>query len=80
VDDWRQSWIWTVGSDGRGARRLARGQFGRWSPDGSRLVLDAPARGSDGDLFVVDAHSGRVLRRLTVRGQVLMSFVVRAHM
>ncbi|HEV8167668.1 MAG TPA: hypothetical protein VGR74_25040 [Actinomycetota bacterium] len=65
VDDWRQSWIWTVGSDGRGARRLARGQFGRWSPDGSRLVLDAPARGSDGDLFVVDAHSGRVLRRLT---------------
>jgi hypothetical protein len=23
-DAWRQSWIWTVGSDGRGARRLAR--------------------------------------------------------
>ena len=64
-DAWRRSWIWTVGSDGRDARRLARGQFARWSPDGSKLVLDAPTPGSDGDLFVVDAHRGRVLRRLT---------------
>jgi TolB protein len=62
--DWRRSWIWTVRADGRDARRVARGQFARWAPDGTRIVLDAPTRDSDGDLFVVDAGA-RVLRRLT---------------
>src|SRR5262249_3003084 len=64
-DAWRRSRIWTVGSDGSGARLLARGPFARWPPDGSRLGLAAPPRGSDGALFVVDAQRGRVLRRLT---------------
>jgi TolB protein len=62
--DWRRSWIWLVRPDGSGSRRLARGQFARWSPGGTRLVLDAPTARSDGDLVVVD-RSGRVRVRLT---------------
>lgn len=61
---WRRSWIWVVRRDGTGARPLARGQFARWAPDGTRVVLDAPTAGSDGDLFVVAAGGSR-LRRLT---------------
>src|SRR5437588_3914390 len=62
--DWRSSSIWTVGRDGRHLHRLGKGQFARWSPNGKKLVLDAPTNESDGDLFVVDADgSGR--RRLT---------------
>jgi Tol biopolymer transport system component len=61
---WRSSSIWIVRRDGASARRLARGQFGRWSPDGTRLVLDAPTPGSDGDLFVVWVD-GTARRRLT---------------
>jgi len=61
--DWRRSWIWTVRLDGSAVRRLGRGQFARWSPDGTRLVLDAPTKESEGDLFIVNADgSGR--RRL----------------
>lgn len=52
--DWTKAWTWTVGRDGQGLRRVARGQFGRWSPDGSHIVVDAPTTGSQGDLFVVD--------------------------
>jgi Tol biopolymer transport system component len=62
--DWRRSSIWLVRLDGSGRRRLARGQFARWSPDGSRLVLDAPTATSEGDLMVVDLH-GAVQTRLT---------------
>lgn len=62
--DWRRSSIWLVRFDGRGRRRLARGQFARWSPDGTRLVLDAPTAVSGGDLFVVD-RAGAVRARLT---------------
>jgi Tol biopolymer transport system component len=55
--------------DGSGRRTLAgtpeREVDAQWSPDGGRLVLDAPTLGSDGDLLVVAAHGGRVLRRLT---------------
>ena len=62
--DWRSSSVWTVGRDGKQLRRLGRGQFARWSPNGKRLVLDAPTKGSDGDLFIVNADgSGR--RRVT---------------
>ena len=60
--EWQHAWIWTIRPDGTGLRRLARGQFGRWSPDGSRVVLDAPTRDSAGDLFVVDVATGK--RRL----------------
>ena len=62
--DWRRSWIWLVRPDGGGSRRLTRGQFARWSPDGTRLVLDTPTARSDGDLVVVD-RNGRVGVRLT---------------
>ena len=62
--DWRSSSVWTVRRDGKQLRRVGRGQFARWSPDGKRLVLDAPTKGSDGDLFIVNADgSGR--RRVT---------------
>ncbi len=60
--DWTRAWIWTVRRDGSGARPLAQGQFGRWSSDGERLVLDTPTATSPGDLFVVDAHGSN--RRL----------------
>jgi Tol biopolymer transport system component len=53
--DWLKAWIWTMRRDGSGLRRLARGQFARWSPDGTELVLDAPTDDSHGDLFVVEA-------------------------
>jgi Tol biopolymer transport system component len=53
--DWTKAWIWTVRADGTAPRKLARGQFGRWSPDGTRLALDSPTPTSPGDLFIVDA-------------------------
>jgi len=62
--DWRSSSIWTVGRDGSGVRRLSRGQFARWSPDGTRLALDAPTTGSDGDIFVLTRSSGERRRLL----------------
>jgi TolB protein len=62
--DWRSSSVWTVRSDGTGLHRIGRGLSARWSPDGKRLVLGAPTKGSDGDLFLVRSDgSGR--RRLT---------------
>ncbi len=60
--DWRRSWIWVARRDGRGARRVTRGQFARWSPDGSMLVVDSPGEGNDGDLVIVDL-GGRVISR-----------------
>src|SRR5207248_2189697 len=60
----RSSWIWTVRRDGKLVRRIIRGQFARWSPDGKRLVLDAPTKESEGDLFVVKAD-GTGRRQLT---------------
>jgi len=53
--DWTRAWIWSVARDGTQLRRIARGQFGRWSPDGARLALDATTTASQGDIFVVDA-------------------------
>lgn len=59
---WLDSWIWAVEADGTGLRRLARGEHARWSPDGTRLVLDAPTARSNGDIFIVDADgAGRRL-------------------
>lgn len=54
-DEWMKAWIWTVRPDGSAPQRLARGQLGRWSPDGEHIVLDAPTATSQGDLFVLDA-------------------------
>jgi TolB protein len=58
--DWRHSRIWTIRPDGTGARPLGRGTWGRWSPDGTKLVLSATTPNSDGDLFVMNPDgSGR---------------------
>jgi Tol biopolymer transport system component len=60
--DWLNSWTWTMRSDGSDLRRIARGLNARWSPDGAKLVLDAPTDESQGDIFIVDADgSGRRL-------------------
>lgn len=64
VFDWTKAWTWTVEPDGSRLRRIARGQFGRWSPDGKRLVLDAPTATSQGDIFMVDADGSN--RRLVL--------------
>jgi TolB protein len=61
---WRSAWIWTVRADGSAPTRLLKGQEARWSPDGKRLVFDAPTGVSDGDLFTAYAD-GSDLRRLT---------------
>ena len=62
--DWRSSSIWIVRRDGSGLRKLSRGQFARWSPDGAQLALDAPTTGSDGDIFVLNRSSGERRRLL----------------
>ena len=67
--DWTKAWIWTMRPDGGGQRRLARGQLGRWSPDGSRIVLDTPTPTSPGDLFIVDADGSD--RRLLLASREL---------
>jgi Tol biopolymer transport system component len=62
--NWRKSSIWTVRRDGKRLRRVGMGQFARWSPDGKKLVFDAPTKGSDGDLFIANID-GTGRRRLT---------------
>jgi TolB protein len=62
--DWKRSRIHVVDVRTGSVRFVTRGQFARWAPDGSRLVLDAPTAQSDGDLFVVSAD-GRMHDRLT---------------
>ncbi len=62
--DWQKSWIWTMTPDGGHKHRVARGQNARWSPDGSRLVVDAPTPSSAGDLFTLRAD-GSGVHRLT---------------
>ena len=64
VFDWTKAWTWSVEPDGSQLRRIARGQFGRWSPDGRQLVLDAPTATSQGDIFVVEADGSN--RRLVL--------------
>ena len=64
VFDWTKAWIWTVARDGTRLQRVARGQFGRWSPDGKKLALDTPTPASQGDIFVVDADGSN--RRLVL--------------
>jgi Tol biopolymer transport system component len=49
------AWIWIVGVDGTGLRRLVEGVDARWAPDGRRLVYAKANAGRPGDLFVVDA-------------------------
>ena len=66
--DWTKAWIWTVRADATAPHRLARGQFGRWSPDGRRLVLDSPTPTSPGDLFVVDANGTNRRLLLSIAG------------
>jgi TolB protein len=62
-----------VGADGSGRRALADGFDGGrldWSPDGSRLVLDSarddivPDDDVESELYVLDARTGRDVRRL----------------
>jgi len=62
--DWHSSSVWTVGRDGGQLRRVGRGQIARWSPDGTKLVLDAPTKESDGNLVIVNSD-GTGRRRLT---------------
>jgi Tol biopolymer transport system component len=67
--DWTKASIWSVARDGTHLRRIARGQFGRWSPDGTRLALDSPTATSQGDIFIVDADGAN--RRLVLASREL---------
>ena len=62
--EFAKAWVWIVSRDGSGLRRVARGQFGRWSPDGTQMALDTPTSASQGDIFVVDADGSN--RRLVL--------------
>jgi TolB protein len=64
-EDWRKTWIWTMRPDGSDKRPLVNGSSAHWSPDGKKLVFSAPAAGSDGDVFVINAD-GTGLRHLLV--------------
>jgi Tol biopolymer transport system component len=69
--DWRRSAVWTVGVDGRDARRLGAGRDARWAPDGKQLVVSAAGASSEGDLFLVDAETRA--RRLLLANRQLKS-------
>jgi hypothetical protein len=56
--DFLHSWVWTVGLDGTHLQRLGRGSMARWSPDGKKLVIEAPTPDTEGDLFVINANGG----------------------
>jgi Tol biopolymer transport system component len=62
--------IWTMRQDGTNQRQLTHlngfATFPDYSPDGSRIVFGGTA-GSDpsGEIYVVNAHTGRGLRALT---------------
>ncbi|HEY2741304.1 MAG TPA: hypothetical protein VGI69_03890 [Gaiellaceae bacterium] len=42
----RQSFVYVVGLDGRGMRRLAAGALPRWSPNGKAILYSAPGCGT----------------------------------
>jgi serine/threonine protein kinase len=59
--------IWLIDTDGRNLRPLLKnGQFGRapeWSPDGSKIVFETAAPGSEmrqHDLAIADVRSGKL--------------------
>jgi Tol biopolymer transport system component len=62
--DWKRARVHLVDTRTGAVRFFTRGQFARWAPGGTRLVVDAPTAESDGDLFLVSAD-GRTRERLT---------------
>jgi len=58
--------LYLVTTDGSGERRLTKdglSMYGRWSPDGSRIVFESyePAEGGSTDIYLMDADgSGRM--------------------
>ncbi len=54
--------IWTIGPDGRGARRLGMGSDPAWSPDGGMIAFERWT-GDQTELFLMDAN-GRAKRKL----------------
>jgi len=51
-------YIWIVRPDGSGLRRLGRGFGARWSPDGEKLVCEAPAGQGATSLSVISIAGG----------------------
>ena len=60
--------IWTIGVDGRHLRNLTRSEATdsspAWSPDGRSIAFVSDEDAGESDLYVMNAHGGRV-RRLT---------------
>ena len=56
--DERESFIWIIRRDGGEPRQIVRGFGARWSPDGKKLVYEAPTDRSRADLFVIDVEGG----------------------
>jgi Tol biopolymer transport system component len=66
--DMHQASVWIVRRDGGGVHRLTRGFDARWSPDGKKLVYEAPTSRGEADLAVIDAEGGAPHRRLSGSG------------
>ncbi len=47
--------LWIVNRDGSGLRRLAHGFGARWSPEGTKLVYEAPTGANESDPSVIGA-------------------------
>lgn len=63
-------WLYVVGADGRGVRRIGIGSHPSWSPDGRRIVVERPEGPNRmSDLWIVRVKNGRA-RRLTRTGQL----------
>jgi Tol biopolymer transport system component len=66
--DMHQASVWIVRRDGSGLHRLTRGFGARWSPDGTKLVYEAPTSGGEADIAVIGTTGGTPLRLLTGSG------------
>jgi len=66
--DAHQASVWLVRRDGSGLRRLTRGFGARWSPDGTKLVYEAPTSRGEADIAVIEVEGGTPLRLLSGPG------------
>jgi RTX calcium-binding nonapeptide repeat (4 copies)/WD40-like Beta Propeller Repeat len=58
----RAGWLYTVGVDGRGLRRLRRGWDAQWSPNGRQIAFQFGREGSGYDIYVADVDGSERVR------------------
>lgn len=60
--------IYIARTDGTGVRRLAVGSDPAWSPDGKTIAYTGRSIGASAGIWLRDARTGKVIRRLTTSG------------